>query len=219
MKSNRIPGVLVVGSLAAIGGASASLGGAPFALVGIIIGALWGWGLMAITKRIARSERRLRLWSNGILFVTVLFTAVVAGASFMGQLLSSAALNSHPQFFADMIRGSIGAAEALPFYLLNTPLEWFLMPMALLLNWQNPRRRSLLVTTLIIWTAHRTWTYLFFVPQITDWSKGTAPFTADQLTHVREWVNLSWVRQLVDDVTAVLILTATFMRPDKSRQK
>jgi hypothetical protein len=218
MKSYSTPTTLIIIALAVIGSASASLGGTPFALIGGAIGALWGWGLVALAKRITRSKHRLQTWGNSILFVTVLFMVLVAGASLMAQLLSTAALNSQPQFFTDMIRGSIGVAEALPFYLFNTPLEWFLMPMAVLLNWGNPRTRKILITALLIWVFHRAWTYVYFVPQITDWSKGTSPLTADQLAHARTWVNLSWIRHIFDDVTAILVLVAVFIR-NKSTEK
>jgi hypothetical protein len=74
-----------------------------------------------------------------------LFAAVVTGSALMGQLLMTAALPDSAQFFTDLIRGSIGTAEALPFYLFNTPMEWLIVPAALLLNWNLPARRNLLL--------------------------------------------------------------------------
>jgi hypothetical protein len=204
--------LFVIIALACIGGASASLGGALFVPVGVAIGALWGWGLAAMASKIIRSKNN-QAWTNVVLFVTVFLAIMVAGSSLMGQLLSTAAINSQPQFFVDMIRGSIGVAEALPFYLFNTPLEWLLIPLAVLLTWSDPRQRAFMITVLLIWTLHRSWTYLYFVPQITDWSKGTAPFTSDQLVHARIWIRLSWVRHIADLATATLILLTIFVKP------
>lgn len=209
--------ILVMIALAMIGGTSASLGGAAFILVGGIIGALWGLGLAALAEKITRNEARHRKWSNGVLFLTAICATLVAGASLMAQLLSSTALQSQPQFFADMVRGSIGVAEALPFYVLNTPLEWFLIPMSLLLNWNNTFRRRLLIATLAVWTLHRSWTYLYFVPQITDLSKSTGLLTSNQLEVARNWVNLSWIRHIFDDITAVLVLLAGFANSNKNK--
>ena len=204
--------LLVMVALALIGGASAGLGGLAFVPIGVIIGGVWGWGLSLIAGRIRSHERANTVLGGIALFLTAFCAIMVAGASLMGQLLSSAAMDAQPRFFADMIRGPIGFAEALPFYTLNTAIEWLLLPMALLLSPKQSRARGLIVAALVVWTCHRTWTYVYFVPRIMLWSHGTAPFTPAELTQVRAWIDLSWLRQMCDDVVGACLLASVFLR-------
>jgi hypothetical protein len=67
----------------------------------------------------------------------------------------------------------------------------------------------------VLFVAMRVWTYLYFVPQISDWSEGTAPLTPVQLDQARTWVGLSWIRVAVDIATTALVLLAVFARTDK----
>ncbi len=208
--TSNTPIWLITASLALVGGATGSMGRPVFAVVSAIAGALWGLGLAWVARLVQRSERRGRKWTNVVLFVAILLLAVTAGASFMAQLLSAASLTTNPQFFTEMIRGSIGVAEALPFYLFNTPLEWLLLPSVVLFAWSQPRIRTLLVAALVIWTLHRVWTYMFFVPQIVEWSQGTVALTAEQLARARTWVGLSWVRNTADIIVAILLMLVAF---------
>lgn len=72
------------------------------------------------------------------------------------------------------------------------------MPAVLLLTWQVPQQRRLVLTAAVLFVAMRVWTYLYFVPQISDWSQGTTPLTPVQLDQARTWVGLSWIRVAVD---------------------
>jgi len=208
--NDRTPLLLIIVSLGLIGGASGNLGGSPlFILLGAIFGVAWALLLGWIARRM---QPHNAVWLRRILFIAVLFAAIVTGAGLMGQSLSAAALHSNPGFFTEMLRGPIGLAESLPFYILNTPLEWILIPLTLLTAWSNPKLRKLLLAVLLIWTFHRVWTYLAFAPQVVDWSKGTAAFTAEQLAQARTWVNLSWIRSCFDLTTATLLLTACLTR-------
>jgi hypothetical protein len=118
-----------------------------------------------------------------------------------------------PQFFADLVRSPIGDAEALPYYLLNTPMEWLLIPAALLLNARIPKRRTLILIAAMIFFAMRVWSYLYFVPDILGWNQGTIgqPLSADQLEQAALWVDLSWIRLGADAVMALLLLGAAFV--------
>jgi hypothetical protein len=207
---------MVVASTAAVAGAGAHLGGAPWALAGALVGALWGWGIVWVCARLLRRSGQARGLSTWVLSSTALLTGLVAGAGIMAQLLSTAALRTHPQFFTDMVRGPVGQAEALPFYLFNTPLEWILIPAAALLA-AGRRARHLMITVLVIWTVHRVWTYTWFVPAITDWSHGPvgAAMTEPQLAQARTWVSLSWLRSGAD-VAAALLTTAALIAHQSS---
>jgi hypothetical protein len=201
---------LVVASTALIGGSSGNLGGTQFAIIGAVVGALWGAGLVVLARRLSRSEPGRHRWANVTLFATVVAAGLITGVGFLSLLMMDAALNTDPQFFANMIRGSVGDAEALPFFLFNTPLEWVLVPLAFLLTWSDPRCRNLMLIVLVLWTLHRVWTYTYFVPLIDQWGDG-APgslMTAGEIDSARTWVNLSFIRNAIDLTTMVLALLA-----------
>ncbi len=206
------PALLAVAATSLIGGASGSLGGPIFAVLGAVVGALWGVGLVYVAARMSRSPARRQRWANATLFATVVAAGLITGVGFLSLLMMNAALGSRPQVFADMVRGAVGDAEALPFFLFNTPLEWILVPAALLLTWSNPRARKLMLTALILWTLQRVWTYTYFVPLINEWGEGApgTPMTADELSNAQTWVNLSWIRNAVDLETMVMALLAIF---------
>jgi len=219
MSSLRNPAVVAVIFTALVGAASGSMGGPVFAVAGLAIGALWGLGLVWLARRLSRSDAQRQKWTNVVLFSTALCAGCVTGASLMGQLLMSTALETQPQFFADLIRGPIGAAEALPFYLFNTPIELILAPLSVLLVWNNPRRRRLILAVVIVWSVHRVWTYTWFVPLISEWSTGASgtPMTAAQLAQARTWVDLSWIRFAFDVTATVLVLLAALVPGTETR--
>jgi len=210
LNDNRTASLLVVAATTLIGATSGSLGGASFALVGAAAGALWGLGLAVVASRLTRSPARRRRWANGTLFASAVIGGLITGVGFLSLLMQNAALSSQPEPFAAMIRGAVGSAEALPFYLFNTPLEWILIPGALLLTWSVPEVRRLTLVALVVWTAHRVWTYVHFVPLIIEWSEAAAPMTPGELDQARTWVNLSWIRNGADLATLILVLLAGF---------
>ena len=116
-----------------------------------------------------------------------------------------------PQFFADLLRPPVGDAEAR--YLLNTPLEWLLIPAALVLNAWIPKRATLILVATVIFVALRVWSLVYFMPQILDWSEGQAgqPLTAAQVEQASLWVDLSWIRLAMDAAMALLLLGAAFV--------
>ena len=117
------------------------------------------------------------------------------------------------QIAADLVRPPIGDAEALPCYLLNTPLERLLIPAALLLDEQIPKRRTLIMIAATMFFALRVWSYLYFVSDILDLNQGTTgqPLSADQLDQAALGVDLSWIRVAADGAIALLLLGAVFI--------
>ena len=74
-----------------------------------------------------------------------------------------------PQSFADLLRPPVGDAEA-TFHLLNTPLEWLLIPAALVLNAWIPKRATLILVATVIFVALRVWSHVYYTPDF-DWSE------------------------------------------------
>jgi energy-converting hydrogenase Eha subunit A len=210
------PGLVVMIALGLLGAASGTLIGPIGIVVVAAVGLLWGAILSLAAGRLSRSEPRRHAWANGVVFATVLIAGVLSGSALSNLLLMSAALAEAPQFFADLVRPPIGEAEMLPFFLLNTPMEWLLIPGVVLLTWPLPRQRRLALTALAIFVCSRIWTYVYFVPQIFGWAEGPAgaPLTPDQLDQAQLWVELSWVRLATDLATLALVLRAAFISRD-----
>lgn len=157
---------------------------------------------------LSRTQPPRQSWATATLLLSALVLGLVSGSSFLGQLLFSTALADAPEVFTAMVRGSLGDAEAVPFFLLNTPLEWLLIPLLVLLTWQVPAQRRLLLAVLAIWGVMRMWTYLYFAPAIFDWGEGSDPLTPGQLDQATLWVGLSWIRHACDILTLALVLLA-----------
>ncbi len=89
-------------------------------------------------------------------------------------------------------------------------MELLLLPGALLLNWQLPTRRNLILVGAVLFYAQRVWSYLYFVPTIFHF-EGMTPAqltSAAVVEDVREWILLSWIRMGVDGLLFVLLLLA-----------
>jgi uncharacterized membrane protein len=97
------------------------------------------------------------------------------------------------------------------FVVFNSLMEWLFLPAALFLNWHIPARRKLLITGAILYYGARCWSYIYFVPAIFRLMAVHAdtPLSADLVSQITRWVNLSWIRCAVDGVLACLLLFAT----------
>jgi hypothetical protein len=208
----RIPAIAAAVGTSLIGASAGSLGGPfPAAIFGAV-GFAWGVLAVMIAERLNRSPRRAT-FGNVALYAATFATACLTGVGLHSMPIMALSVDRAPQFFADLVRPPVGDAEALPFYLLNTPLEWLLIPTAVLLNAWIPKRQKLILIAAVIFVALRVWSYVYFIPQILDWSNGQAgqPLTATQLEQASLWVDLSWIRLAMDAAIALLLLSAAFV--------
>jgi hypothetical protein len=138
-----------------------------------------------------------------VLFLAVALAFVVLGGALLGDLLG----NSPPRLLDLLARDSYGTF----FYAFHGPFEWLLMPALLMLNWHDPSRRRLILAAAVVFYIGRTTSALYFAPHALDW--GDDPGAAD-LDQVRMWIDLNWVRTLLQDaLTAALLLFAAAVRP------
>ena len=208
----RIPAIAAVAGTSLVGFTAGTLGG-PF--VAVIFGAVgFFWGLLAfiVARRLTRSAHHAT-FANVSLYTATFAITCLTGVGLQIMPIMDVSITHAPQFFADLVRPPIGGAEALPYYLLNTPLEWLLIPATLLLNARIPKRRTLIMIAATMFFALRVWSYLYFVPDILEWNQGTTgqPLSADQLDQAASWVDLSWIRLGADAAMALLLLGAAFI--------
>jgi hypothetical protein len=208
----RIPAITAVAGTSLIGFSAGTLGGPVAAMIFAVIGFLWGVLAFLLARRLTGSARRT-MFANISLYTTTFAITCLTGVGLQIMPIMDVSITHAPQFFADLVRPPIGDAEALPYYLLNTPLEWLLIPAALLLNARIPERRTLIMIAATMFFALRVWSYLYFIPDILDWNQGTTgqPLSADQLKQATLWVDLSWIRLGVDATIALLLLSAAFI--------
>jgi energy-converting hydrogenase Eha subunit A len=204
-----VPIGLLAGSLPDDGG---------LGIVAVVAIVAFGAVLAGTAASLGRTREARDAWTSATLAVSVFVAGLLSGSALGAQLLFSAALADAPTVFTALIQGYLGDAQALPYYMLNTPLEWLLIPLLVLLTWPMPRLRPFAVAALVIFVLDRAWTYLWFVPQITAWE--TAPsLSPAQLDEARVWTGLSWVRFAVDLVVTTLLLIAAFRHRAQERER
>ncbi|HET8660540.1 MAG TPA: hypothetical protein VFM55_16245 [Micromonosporaceae bacterium] len=186
-----------------LGGYTAS--GVQGALIGVGAGVVWCavlglfvW-LVNRTKRLRRALAASTLVAAGaVLFFTV-------GAGTLEYMLISKAIDTTPEWLATITKGPLAEQDILFFIIFNSLLEAVLVPLAVLLNWGDRRRRLTVVTAALIFYAVRIWTYFYFAPEYFDYADIT---TTQQLVQsLRSRMTLDYGR-----IALVLLSAALFFR-------
>jgi hypothetical protein len=197
---------LVIAALAAIFGFLEAQGYiAP--LPSLLIGAAWGLVWTALAGLVAAVIGRLRdnplHAPNASALLVAFVTVMMLGAGLILHLM----FGSRESYLAIQQSGTEGD---LFFYATLNPLtEWVLVPLALFLNWMDPRRRKLVVTAALIYYAERVATYLYFGPVIVSWPN--AQPSAELLDQVSLWLSLDWIRIVVGIPMILLFVLVTFV--------
>jgi hypothetical protein len=202
----RFAPYLVIAALAAIFGfLEAQVFIAP--LPSLLIGAAWGLVWTALAGLVAAVIGRLRdnplHWPNASALLVAFVTVMMLGAGLILHLM----VGSPESYLALQQSGTEGD---LFFYATLNPLtELVLVPLALFLNWKDPRRRKLIVTAALIYYAERIATYLYFGPVIASWPD--AQPSAELLDEVSLWLSLDWIRIVVGIPMILLFVLVTFL--------
>jgi hypothetical protein len=205
----RIAAYLVVGVLAAV------LNALSFRTIDVPIpvGAASGvaWTLLAIGVATLVNRRRDRLshWPDTVALLAAANAAIVVGA---GLLLDI----TFPDAAAYLALNQTGAGPNHSFFygLVNTPREWLLVPLAVLLNWHLPKRRRLLLAAVAVLYVERVITYLYFAPTVLGWQDTTpAQTTPALLDAVNRWMRLDLARSPVDWFLLAALLVAVIAYP------
>jgi hypothetical protein len=142
--------------------------------VPIPVGAASGlaWTLLAIPIARAVNRRRDRLghWPDTVALLAAANAAIVIGFGLLLDLTFPTA-----ESYLAMNQTPAGPNHSLFYGLVNTPREWLLVPLAVLLNWHLPRRRRLLLAAVAVLYLERVVTYLYFAPTVLGWQDTTPP--------------------------------------------
>jgi hypothetical protein len=224
-RHRRLSPVLIVAvATTTMGAFAGSFGGGPVLVAAF--GLAWGLALGAIATRVSRRESWRPRLANGALLAASLVAGILFGFGLLDLSLHSRLLAEQPQDIGILIHPPLGDVFMVGLIALNSSLEWLVLPVLVLLNWQIPKRRTLVVVAAGLYYAMRVWSYLYFVPRIFDWAELPVgqPFSAEQLDQIRLWVGLSWIRGAVDGLLFVLLLVAmlvpaaTVVRPRQAAE-
>jgi hypothetical protein len=180
------------------------LGGPIASIIGGIVGLGWGVGIGLLSTWLTRRRPNIAChW----LFVGAFVAATLFGGTLFAMLLYVA--SPSPENILALMRPPWKGGFTF-FVIFNSLMEWLVIPMAVFLNWQHPRRRPLLITATVLFYLSRIWTYVYFVPQIFQFMRIQAPkpISVDVANSLLKWVNLSWIRCVIDGVVATLFLRA-----------
>jgi len=189
------------------GGALAS--SAAAVAIGALVGLTWG----LIVGRTADWLGRRAGWGQALatwsLYLGALVATILFGGALFQMMLYASAL-SVPETLLGLMRPPLGGGFTF-FVVFNSLMEWLLLPTILYLNWHLATRRRLIIASAILYYLSRAWTYLYFVPRIFEFMEVSTggPLSADLVSQMIQWVNLSWIRAANDGVVAVLLLLAT----------
>jgi hypothetical protein len=171
--------------------------------LGIVGGALvgFGWSMLLglVLGKLQRYERWRSHLANAPVLVAIVATGLLVGGGYMYGFVMSAALSEPSTTKATL---SALMQPSVPYFIaINTLLEAFIVPLVIYLNWQIPKRRTLIVVAVLVYFAMRVYSYLTFVPMRLEIAQ-----------HAISSQEVSWFkRSLAADYRGVLnILTHVF---------
>ena len=151
--------------------------------------------------------------------VTVVLAALLAamqlGGSFYEALVVYPAWSASPPASLALLQGP-NAVDSTRFWILVHVCFEIALIAALALNWRAPRRRRPLLVGLGVHILVRAWTFLYFVPEITQFMAipPEGPFSPELAARVSRWGALGWVRRALIAAVSVTPLLALVTPPD-----
>lgn len=180
--------------------------------LGISIGLIAGLAAGAASVYWARRNDVAGV-ANAVLFGGGVVAAALFGAALIGQMYASHLFAASPPASFDIIQSPKGDGLFLFFILFNPLMELLFIPATLILNWHNRTRRAIIAVGAVVYYAMRVWTYVYFVPIITDFASmpTSGPFSPELAEQAREWVSLSWYRMAADGIVFGCFFLAAFI--------
>lgn len=152
-----------------------------------------------------RPDRRSKLANRSLYLAAFVATTLFGGSLFAMMLYVSA--SATPQSVLLLLRAPFKGGFNF-FVIFNSLMEWVFLPAILFLNWHIPNRKIPLLVGASLYYLARCWTYVYFVPRVFELMATTEHETlsAGLVSQMMMWVNLSWIRCVIDGVLAALLL-------------
>ena len=199
---------LVVGVLAVVLN-TLSFGTFGQPLTGAVVGLAWTALAAAIATYVNRRRHRLGHWPDTVALLAAANAAMVVGAGLLLDITFPTA-----DAYLAMNQTQAGPNHSFFYGLVNTPREWLLVPLALLVNWHLPKRRRLLVAAVAVLYVERVITYLYFAPTVLSWQDTTPTQTTPALLEeVSRWMRLDLARSPVDWLLVAVLMFVVVAYP------
>lgn len=170
---------------------------------GALLGCAWGVLLGRLVARIQRNGRWHGHAANVTVFVAIVASGLLLGGGVMYGLLMAAAITAPPEVLSAMMRPTI------PYFIVvNTLMEWFVVPAALFSNWHNAKRRPLIVIASALYFTMRVWTYSAYASQRLEISG--RPLSPEDIEWFRRTLSVDY-RGVLNALTQVFLLWAAFI--------
>lgn len=170
-------------------------------------GLVWGVVAMLLAPRLAARGQRSPRWAQAPLYVACAIAFMSLGAAILGDLLTPDAQSAF----------EVMRIPAYGFYFMTVHLtfEWLLLPAALMLNWHDRGRRTLLLVAMVAFYALRMVSAVYFAPAAMAWGQLPADtvVTGQLLADIEAWTALNWVRRIVQEFLVTALLVVVTLRP------
>lgn len=148
------------------------------------------------------------LLSNIVLMVATFLLISVSGVSlYQALVVMPSWFKAPPASFAKI--NQYGGSEA-RFWAPAQGLTFLASLLGLVLNWNDPPRRTLLLVALSCYVLIAITTAGYFAPKIIEWSRMDPSGIAspELLAEGHRWLALSWIRQALQLIAVVSLLIA-----------
>jgi hypothetical protein len=177
--------------------------------VGAAVGMAWTLLAIPVAAWVNRRRGRLGHWPDTVALLAAANAAIVVGFGLLLDLTFPDASS-----YLAMNQTPAGPNHSFAYGLVNTPREWLLVPLAVLVNWHLPRRRWLLLGAVAVLYLERVITYLYFAPTVLSWQDTIpAETTPGLLEEVGRWMALDLARTPVDWLLLAVLMIAVVAYP------
>jgi hypothetical protein len=205
----RIAAYLLVGGLAVVLNALSFRTLDQPLWVGAGVGLAWTLLAIPVAAGVNRRRARLSHWPDTVALLAAANAAIVVGFGLLLDLTFP-----DPSSYLAMNQTPAGPNHSVAYGLVNTPREWLLVPLAVLVNWHLPRRRRLLLGAVAVLYLERVITYVYFAPTVLSWQDTTpAETTPGLLEEVSRWMTLDLARTPVDWLLLAVLMFVVVADP------
>jgi hypothetical protein len=172
------------------------------AIGGAVLGFAWSVLLGCSVARIQQNRGWRVNSANATVFVAIIACGLLLGGGVMYGLLMRAAADAPPNVLFAMMQPTI------PYFIVvNTLMEWLIVPAMLFANWHSAGRRPLLLIASALYITMRVWTYSMYAAQRLEISG--RPLSPEDIDWFRKTLSMDY-RGVLNGLTQVFLLWAAF---------
>jgi hypothetical protein len=173
------------------------------AVGGAVLGFVWSVLLGCSVARIQQNGDCRVHSANATVFVAIIACGLLLGGGVMYGLLMTAAADAPPNVLSAMMQPTI------PYFIVvNTLMEWLVVPAMLFSNWHSAARRPSLLIASALYITMRVWTYSTYASQRLEISG--RPLSPEDIDWFRRTLSVDY-RGVLNALAQVFLLRAAFI--------